>query len=299
MDTVVVTVKAAANIAPTAHAGSGQSITLPQSTVTLTGSGTDQDGSISAYSWSKISGPSAFNITNPASAVTTVSQLVDGTYQFELKVTDNKGAFAKDTIQITVNKANLVVTPPVGQNMAPIADAGRDTTAVAPVTSITFNGTGSDADGTIAGYSWTQVSGPSNSTLSASNTPSATLTNLTAGTYEFELKVTDNEGATGRDTVKVTIALDRTAQESNTALKVYPNPVRTVASVEFITQDENTNINIRVTNVMGTAVYQKQFVTSSKNVTEQIDMSNLTKGIYTISVYFDGMERQSIKVIKL
>ena len=56
LDTVQVTVNAA-NIAPTANAGIDQSIKLPTSTVTLSGSGTDPDGTISAYRWTKISGP--------------------------------------------------------------------------------------------------------------------------------------------------------------------------------------------------------------------------------------------------
>ena len=61
---VQVTVNAAANIAPTANAGTDQSITLPTSTISLSGSGTDPDGTISAYNWTKISGPSAGTITN-------------------------------------------------------------------------------------------------------------------------------------------------------------------------------------------------------------------------------------------
>ena len=46
----------ATNQSPTAKAGSDQTITLPTSTVSLSGSGTDPDGTISAYSWTKISG---------------------------------------------------------------------------------------------------------------------------------------------------------------------------------------------------------------------------------------------------
>ena len=46
VDTVQVTVIAAANILPKANAGIDQAITLPTSTVSLAGSGTDADGSI-------------------------------------------------------------------------------------------------------------------------------------------------------------------------------------------------------------------------------------------------------------
>jgi hypothetical protein len=62
---------------------------LPLNVVTLTGTGTDADGSIAAYSWTKIAGPGAGTITSPTAAQTTVSALAQGVYSFELKVTDN------------------------------------------------------------------------------------------------------------------------------------------------------------------------------------------------------------------
>lgn len=90
------------NQSPTAKAGSDQTITLPTSTVSLSGSGTDPDGTISAYNWTKISGPSG-TITSATSAATTVTALLQGVYQFQLKVTDNAGATGLDTVQVTVN----------------------------------------------------------------------------------------------------------------------------------------------------------------------------------------------------
>ena len=48
---------ASTNQSPTANAGTNQAITLPTSTVSLSGSGTDPDGTISSYAWAKVSGP--------------------------------------------------------------------------------------------------------------------------------------------------------------------------------------------------------------------------------------------------
>ena len=140
----------AANILPTANAGNAQSITLPLSNVTLSGSGTDPDGTIAAYSWTKISGPSGCIITNPGSAATSVTGLVQGAYQFQLKVTDNSGAKHQSTVQITVNAANI----------PPTANAGTDQSITLPVNSVTLSGSGTDPDGTISAYSWTKISGP-------------------------------------------------------------------------------------------------------------------------------------------
>ena len=87
-------------------------------------------------------------------------------------------------------------------NQVPIANAGPD--IVTSETSIVLNGSNSyDPDGSIATYSWNKISGPS---VSLGNTDSATLqlSDLQNGLYEFELRVTDNEGNANTDTVKVT-----------------------------------------------------------------------------------------------
>src|SRR6185437_6903777 len=151
-DTVTITVNGAKNIPPIAYAGSNQSITLPINSVSLSGSGSDADGTISSYHWTKISGPSSFNIVNASSPVTDVSGLVQGVYQFQLSVKDNKGDVGIDTIQIAVNAAT---------NQSPVANAGIDKTITLPTNNVSLSGSGSDSDGTIASYQWTKISGPS------------------------------------------------------------------------------------------------------------------------------------------
>ncbi|MEO5990188.1 MAG: right-handed parallel beta-helix repeat-containing protein, partial [Ferruginibacter sp.] len=79
------------NLDPIANAGSTQTITLPVNYVSLSGSGTDVDGTIIAYLWTKISGPSAGIISNMNGASTSITGMIQGTYQFELKLTDNSG----------------------------------------------------------------------------------------------------------------------------------------------------------------------------------------------------------------
>lgn len=92
-----------ANQPPIADAGSNITITLPTSSVTLNGSGShDNDGTITTYAWTKISGGAA-TVTSPSAASTTVTGLVQGTYQFKLTVTDNNSATGADTVQVIVN----------------------------------------------------------------------------------------------------------------------------------------------------------------------------------------------------
>jgi len=58
---------------------------------------------ISTYHWRKNSGPSSFNIVDANSVQTQVANLVQGIYQFELKVTDTGNLFGADTVKIEVN----------------------------------------------------------------------------------------------------------------------------------------------------------------------------------------------------
>ncbi|MFZ6012053.1 MAG: PKD domain-containing protein [Bacteroidota bacterium] len=90
-------------------------------------------------------------------------------------------------------------------NQAPVAHAGSDITKILPANSATIQGSATDGDGTITSYAWSQVSGPSTATTTGKGSPSITVSALIAGTYTFRLKVTDNDGATDTDDVKVTV----------------------------------------------------------------------------------------------
>jgi hypothetical protein len=187
------------NLAPVARAGTDQSIMLPANSVTLDGSASsDPDGSISAYAWSKVSGPASGNITTPNTASTTVTGLVQGSYVFRLTITDNDGAKATDDISVTVNAATT--------NIAPTANAGSDQSITLPSSLITLDGTASsDADGSIASYAWSKVSGPASGTITSVASSITTVTGLVQGTYIYRLTVTDNDGAKDTDDLTVTV----------------------------------------------------------------------------------------------
>ena len=100
-----------ANQLPVANAGQDKEITLPSSTINLSGMGNDADGSIVSYDWRQIAGPSgvAFSSTNVPSPL--LSNLAEGTYVFGLNVKDNGGATSfEDTVIVVVKPAVLTVT---------------------------------------------------------------------------------------------------------------------------------------------------------------------------------------------
>ncbi|HEX5653626.1 MAG TPA: PKD domain-containing protein, partial [Chitinophagaceae bacterium] len=189
-----------ANHPPVANAGNDTTITLPANSILLDGSrSTDPENNITVYAWTIISGPTSSNIANTNTVQTALTNLIQGVYQVELKVTDAGGLFSQDTLQVTVNPASST-------NLPPVANAGADaslnydlqTCGINP-SSFTLNGTASaDPDGTIASYLWT---GPG--TISTVNTAITQVSNITVGVHEYILTITDNNGATDRDTVLV------------------------------------------------------------------------------------------------
>jgi hypothetical protein len=187
---------ASTNTLPVVDAGVNQTITLPTSSVSLSGSATDADGTIASYQWVKTSGGSG-TITSPTSASTTVTGLAAGNYVFTLTATDNSGGTGSDLMNVTVNAA-----PPA--NLPPVVDAGANQTIQLPTSSITFAGSATDPDGTIVSHTWTKLSGGA-ATITTPSSYTSTVTGLVAGTYVFTLSATDNSSATSSDAMQVIV----------------------------------------------------------------------------------------------
>ena len=267
-DTVQVTVNGLLNQAPTADAGSNKTITLPTSTVSLSGSGSDADGTISSYAWTKISGPSSYAIADASSAVTDVTGLVQGVYQFQLTVTDNNGATGTDVMQVTVNTAS---------NQAPTADAGSNKTITLPTSTVNLSGSGSDADGTISSYAWTKISGPSSYTIADTSSAVTEVTGLVQGVYQFQLTVTDNDGATGTDVMQVTVntATNQTPTADAGSNKTITLPTSTVSLSGSGSDADGTISSYAWTKISGPSSYA--IADTSSAVTE---VTGLVQGVY-------------------
>ncbi len=101
--TVIIPPPPPVNAEPLADAGTDQTISFPDTSLTINGANsTDRDGTIAEYNWTMVEGPSTPTIVNPASPSTVINNLQTGEYTFVLTVTDNKGAVAKDTIRVSV-----------------------------------------------------------------------------------------------------------------------------------------------------------------------------------------------------
>ncbi|QNF33977.1 DUF5060 domain-containing protein [Adhaeribacter swui] len=111
------------NQLPKANAGADKTITLPTTTIVLNGSGTDADGTISGFSWSQVSGPNTATFSSKTIATPTISNLIQGSYIFNLQVKDNLNMWSvADNVTITVQKTTsnsppVVVQKPTDQTL--------------------------------------------------------------------------------------------------------------------------------------------------------------------------------------
>ncbi len=90
-------------------------------------------------------------------------------------------------------------------NKLPVSNAGNPLTITLPISSVTLQGTASDADGNVVAYLWSQVSGPSATSIVNPGSASSVVNGFKEGKYVFQLMVTDNVGATSVDTTSVTV----------------------------------------------------------------------------------------------
>lgn len=195
-DSVLVLVKRGPNEPPTANAGNDTTLVLPANSLTLRGVGNDTDGVITNYAWRQVAGPATAVFNNNTLASPIVSGLIEGSYLFELTVTDDSAAAATDIVAVQVNPR---------PNTAPVVDAGNNTSITLPTNSVVLNGSVVDAESNLQTVLWTQQAGPTAATIVSANTNSTAVNNLVEGSYLFRLTAVDDRGATGTDSIWITV----------------------------------------------------------------------------------------------
>jgi hypothetical protein len=117
------------NTPPTAViTASATSITLPTNSVVLnsaTSTDPEGNGTITGHAWAQVSGPNTASNSTPTGSTTTFGALIQGTYVFQLTVTDELGAQGSTTQSIVVNAAP---DGTIFQNTAPGVGTSNDGT---------------------------------------------------------------------------------------------------------------------------------------------------------------------------
>ena len=189
----------AVNESPSVNAGSDVSVNEITS-VTLSGSAQDRDGSITTYQWTQTGGSAVTLTTTDETATFTTPRLkTTDTLSFRLTATDNEEATGNDEVRVTVNPVN---TLPIA-TIIPLGSAAENITVV-------LDGSTSsdpDVDGSIVSYSWAQIAGPA---VALNNTSGPATSFTTPAVYQdttlgFRLDILDDEGGTATATTNFTV----------------------------------------------------------------------------------------------
>ncbi len=140
----------------------------------------DPDGTVAGYTWDFGDG------TTDTGATAHHTYAADGTYTITLTATDDGGATAQTTQQVTVAKA--------------VPTAAFSASCASRVCTVDASAS-SSSDGTITSYAWDFGDGTTDTGATTSHTYAAD------GTYTITLTVTDDGGATAQTTQDKTIAL--------------------------------------------------------------------------------------------
>jgi outer membrane protein assembly factor BamB len=194
--------------------------------ITFSGTGSDSDGTVVAYEWISsrdglLSDEEDFSITG----------LSIGYHSITFRVLDNDGYWS--------NSNNATYTLRVYPNLQPTAliDSIGPSSARFDA-EVTFNGTGSDSDGTIVAYEWI-----SSRDGLLSNEEDFSITGLSIGYHSITFRVQDNDGNWSSYSSGNTSG--NTTGNTTAELYVYPNapPVGTIDSIEPSPAEEGTAVS--------------------------------------------------------
>jgi beta propeller repeat protein len=172
------------NLSPTASADADKVVIEEEEEVSFTGDGTDFEGSPLTYFWYLGDGATSSD-QNPSHSYPDA-----GTYIITLVVTDDEGKTGMDSVTVLVN------------NLAPIADAGDDVSKNEDqmITFDASDSSDSDSDMQYLRYQWNFGDGSVGYGIDTTHVYD------NEGVYTVTLTVFDDNGATGTDTIIVTIS---------------------------------------------------------------------------------------------
>jgi predicted esterase len=284
--TITVVSGAAPNIPPVTEAGQDQETIT--STASLNGANTyDPDGSIANYQWTKIAGPAAFTISDASAAAPALTDLVIGTYQFELESTDNMGATTKDTVTINSTATLLPVKW--------LYFRGKNSGHTNLLTWAIENEMGNDhfeVEKSTDGQSYMTIGSVQGRALSLlTKEYSFADAQVTAGTAWYRLKQVGKDGKISYSTI---VSVEG---HKPVSIGYFPNPVRT--RVTIAVNDKSIGmVRMRLYSLDGRLVQQQQLLKQQEYVITDMDMKKLNSGVYLLEVTIDDKLREVRKIIK-
>jgi hypothetical protein len=182
------------------------------------------------------------------------------------------------------------------QNAKPQVSAGSNRVITLPTNSISLTATASSANGSIASYQWSKVSGPS-ATQSGQTTSKLNLSQLVVGQYIYQVSVKDNVGEVA--SASVTVQVNSAPVIIAPVDKLFLNAgSSTNATLEGKTFSGDVNLKSYYgasgvyTNAAASAVPLYQTERNGKNLQYMIPVPN---GTYTVKTFHNELYWGKIK----
>ena len=255
----------ASSSAPTASAGSSQTV-RPGTTVSLDGSGSYDDNtetSLLQYAWSVVSVPDGSAVTTLTDANTMTPRFVPdvpGNYVVRLAVTDDDGL------------SSLPSQVMIGENLPPIANAGRDQLLIVGQTA-DLNGSAVDPDGDSITFNWQLSAKPtgSNAQIAQANLANTTLLPDLPGVYVATLTPGDfvGPGTSASATITATTATGYAAvllQTAATEVRELPATAVTVGG--------NQNALIQLLSNVAVALQNEELTAANKQLRQALSRTD-------------------------
>jgi len=248
--------------------------------------------------WKSVSGQDANSKKSPLT-ITDVNDLrfeynetnVNKTISLPFNYVDVRGATYNGTITLApFTSTVLIKNGTVTTNKSPTANAGLDKIVTLPTNEINLSGTGTDPDGSISSYSWEKISGPSTGTITSPDSYFTLVTSLDQGAYLFQLKVTDNEGATGFDDIQITV------NAAQIGVKAYPNPLGDFLIIN-VTDGIAGEYKLVLVDASGNILWTKSGMKDAGGFQQIVNSSALRKGIYFLKV-IQSSNNTVLKLVK-
>jgi len=172
--------------------------------------------------------------------------------------------------------------------MPPEVDAGADRVIEYPVTSVTLNASAiTYGTATVSKYEWTQIDSNASANIATPDQAETLVSGLQAGTYVFEVKITDSNGseATGRVVVLMTggptLAIS-SPKTTNSNISIYPNPFTDQLVIQLGEGDGFKRL--RLSSITGKVVMEENIQNQS---VLSLNTSGLAKGYYILTLVSD------------
>ena len=177
---------------PVSVAGADQ-IVAPATTVTLSSAGSKAYGgkSLVTYEWTQTDGTPTVTLAAANTATTTFTAPTTGLLTFRLRVTDSGGKTGNDSVVVRVNSPPVVATVPAQ--------------TVASGSVLTFNVTGSDADGNALSFVAASGSTVPLTALAPGGAFSWNTAGVPAGSYQLVYFADDGMAQSASQTVAITV----------------------------------------------------------------------------------------------